>query len=155
LLARGLIGVLIATGLLGCGSDGQSVPSTAAERTAADEPTLTAAGQSCFDAWNAAWNAGNRERVAGTFVVASVSMWDAEDDGASDAGAQGECEYDGCSYVFHDDERSLEFTGRWAGDDLLWDRSPQQGSWTPESDAAVRDEASVAADGRIGFSPEP
>jgi len=147
------------TALLGCASDAQRsgpAASNAGEQSSTrEQPALTPAGQECFDAWNAASNAANRDRVARAFTVAAVTLWDAEEEDSSEAEAQGEHEFDGCGYLFHDDERSLEFSGRWEADGLvIWEVQPQSGLWTPEQEAAVEDDAAVAADGTLTFSPE-
>jgi hypothetical protein len=48
--------------------------------------------------------------VAGTCRVAQVALWNAEDEGSSDAEAESGHEFDGCSYLFHD-ETYLTFSG--------------------------------------------
>lgn len=157
LVRGGLIGAILVGGLLGCGSEREAGGPTAStggvQSGAPEEAALTPAGRDCFDAWNAASNAANRERVAGAFPVAAVSLWDVDEDGSAEVEAEGGREFDGCSYVFHDDETSLEFSGRWSAEGLLWDQ-PRTGSWTLEQDGLVEDTAAVADDGTLIFSPE-
>jgi hypothetical protein len=62
--------------------------------------------------------------------------------------------FDGCSYLFHDDETHLSFNGTWERDGLRWDDEPFRGPWSTEQEEAVEDDAVVAEDGTLMFSPE-
>ena len=155
MLVRGVIAVILVTVLLGCAGEREaSGPAASTEREQTGAPEEPSPGRDCLDAWNAASNTANRERVAGAFPVAWVTVWDAEEDGSAEAEAASGQELSGCSYVFHDDETSLEFSGTWSGDALLWDQ-PQTGSWTAEQDLLVDDTVVVADDGTLILSPEP
>jgi hypothetical protein len=146
-----VIGLFVVTALFGCGSESQtsSPPSSTGE-----QPTLTPEGQECYQQWNAASNVANHDLVAGTYAVAQVTMWDAEDEGSSDVEAEDGHKFDGCGYLFHDDETHLSFNGTWEGDRLRWDDEPFRGPWSKEQEEAVEDDAVVAEDGTLTFSPE-
>lgn len=156
------LGLLLFITAVGCGSESQtsSPPSSTGadeteETTTGKQPALSRAGQECFDAWNAASNGANRDQVAGAFAVASVSMWnDDAGGGSSEAEPETGHEFEGCSYLFHDDEEHLTFSGRWESDGLHWEGQPQGGPWSPEQEAAVEDSAAVAEDGTLTFDPE-
>jgi hypothetical protein len=145
-----VFGLFVVTALLGCGGESQTSnpPSTTGE-----QPTLTPEGQECYDEWNAASNAANQDLVAGSYAVASVSMWDEESED-SDVEADDGHKFDGCSYLFPDDETHLSFNGTWEADGLRWDDEPFRGSWSAEQEEAVGDDAVVAEDGTLRLSPE-
>ena len=62
--------------------------------------------------------------------------------------------FDGCSYLFHDDETHLSFNGTWEGDGLRWDDEPLRGPWSAEQEDAVEDDVVVREDGTLTLSPE-
>jgi hypothetical protein len=144
------LALFVVTALLGCGGVSQSSgpPSSTAE-----QPTLTREGQECYDEWNAPANAANQDLVAGSYAIASVSVWDEESEGAGAEADDGH-RFDGCSYLFHDDETHLSFNGTWEGDGLRWDDEPGRGQWSAEQEEAVEDDAVVGEDGMLTFSPE-
>jgi hypothetical protein len=145
-----VIGLFVVTAVLGCGGESQtsSPPSSTGE-----QPTPTPEGQECYEEWNAASNAANQDLVAGRYAVATVSMWDAESEDP-DAEADDGHKFDGCSYLFHDDETHLSFNGTWEGDGLRWDDEPLRGPWSAEQEDAVEDDVVVREDGTLTFSPE-
>jgi hypothetical protein len=145
------LGLVLVTALFGCGGESQS---SSPPSSTGEQPTLTPEGQECYDEWNAASNAANQGLVAGTYAVAWVSLWDAEAEGSSDGEAEDGHKFDGCSYLFHDDETHLSFNGTWEGDRLRWDDEPFRGPWSKEQEEAVEDDAVVAEDGTLTFSPE-
>jgi hypothetical protein len=124
-----------------------SIVVTAAGSTACAGTSRETQG-SCFDAWNARSNASRRTAVAGRFTAAEVSRWRAQA-GAGTGNVGGRPSF-GCSYLFHTSSRYLTFSGTWRMRTLRWGVPPTiRGRWSAEQQAAVRDNATVAADGRL------
>jgi hypothetical protein len=75
---------------------------------------------------------------------------------AEATGGGGEASSSGCSYLFHDAEGFLSFTGHWEGDRLVWDTAEtQKGPWSPEQEAGGHSSSHlVADDGTVRPDPE-
>ena len=142
-MISGRLAVCICAAVLaGCGGAAQP-----------DVRRAAAPGGDCLAAWNAAGNEENRRRVAdegfeearvGEFVQLGYFA-----EGASEQ-QRGEERSEGCSYLFHDDERYLSVSGTRQGDGMRWGPPPElSGSWSAEQEADAADNARVLPDGRI------
>lgn len=115
----------------------------------------------CFEVWNDGSNKAAKASVIGRFSVASVTEWRAEagrgsvnvewraapGSGAVSLGGQGS---KGCGYLFHSSKRFLSISAVRKGENVRWDVPPSiHGRWSRQQQAAARDNASVAADGRL------
>jgi len=123
--------------LVGCGSAG---PNTSA---------VPLTQRDCVEAWNGEGNDEGRASVARSdFKVARVSPF-IRISRFEDPTAE-ELESEGCSYLFHTDERYLTLSGTRVGDRIRWDRRATiSGPWTSEQNAAGDDQARVETDGTL------
>jgi hypothetical protein len=107
----------------------------------------TQAGRDCFDTWNASSNQSQRSSVAGYYKVVSVATWRAQATGGPNVGGPAS---QGCGYLFHTSNRYLSISGVWRGKSIRWGVPPTiSGSWSPEQQRAVSDNATVRGDGRL------
>jgi hypothetical protein len=110
--------------------------------------TSTNASRDCFAAWNAAANKTRQSTVADRFRIASVREWRAE--AVSGTVNLGGPASKGCGYLFHTSKAYLSISGEWKGGTIRWGVPPPiHGSWSPEQQAAVSDNAAVEADGLL------
>lgn len=117
--------------------------------------------RNCFQVWNDASNKAGQSSVIGRFSAASVTEWRAEPGSgsvnvewraASGSGTVnlGGAGSRGCGYLFHSSKRFLSISAERKGRTIRWDVPPSiHGRWSPQQQAAVRDNAAVAADGRL------
>ena len=105
------------------------------------------ASRDCFEVWNTKLNQARQATVARRFTVADVSRWFAEPTGGGNLGGPASV---GCAYLFHTSKRYLSISGEWKGRAISWGAPPtSHGSWSPQQQAAVRDNATVDADGLL------
>jgi hypothetical protein len=119
------------------------------------------ASRDCFAIWNDGSNKAAKASVIGRFRVASVTEWRAEagrgsvnvewraapGSGTVNLGGHGS---KGCGYFFHSSKRFLSISALRKGENVRWDVPPSiHGGWSRQQQAAARDNASVAADGRL------
>ena len=126
-----------------------------AAATLAAAVTLTGCGshstnalRRCFSVWNDASNRPRQAAVAGRFVIASVSEWRAElAAGTVDLGGRAN---EGCGYLFHTTKAYVSISGVWRGGSIRWGVPPSiHGTWSPQQQSAVTDNAAVDADGLL------
>jgi hypothetical protein len=121
----------------------------------------TKASRDCFEIWNDGSNKAEKASVIGRFSTASVTEWRREAGRGSvdvewraapgsravNLGGPGS---KGCGYFFHSSKRFLSISAVRKGGNVRWDVPPSiHGRWSPQQQAVVRDNASVAADGRL------
>lgn len=127
----------------------------------------TKASRDCFEIWNNAANRATKSRVIGRFGLASVTEWRAQAGSETKPGRQtldvewraapgsgtvslGGPGSKGCGYFFHSSERFLSISAERKDGTIRWDVPPStHGRWSPQQQASVRDNAAVAADGRL------
>jgi hypothetical protein len=118
------------------------------------------ASRNCFQVWNDASNKAGRSSVIGRFSVASVTEWRAESRSGSvnvewraapgSGTVLGGAGSKGCGYLFHSSKRFLSISAERKGRTIRWDVPRSiHGRWSPQQQAAGRDNAAVAADGRL------
>jgi hypothetical protein len=115
----------------------------------------------CFEVWNDGSNKAGQSSVIGRFSVANVTEWRAEagsgtvnvewraerGSGTVNVGGPGS---KGCGYLVHTSKRFLSISAERKGGNIHWDVPPSiHGPWSPQQQAAVHDNAVVAADGRL------
>ena len=121
----------------------------------------TKASRNCFEIWNEGSNKAANASVIGRFSVASVTEWRAEagresvnvewraapGSGTVNLAGPGS---KGCGYLFHSSKRFLSISALRKGGNVRWDVPPSiHGRWSRQQQGAARDNASVAADGRL------
>lgn len=121
----------------------------------------TKASRDCFEIWNEGSNKAAKASVIGRFSVASVTEWRAEagrgsvnvewraapGSGTVNLAGPGS---KGCGYLFHSSKRFLSISALRKGGNVRWDVPPSiHGRWSRQQQAAARDNASVAANGRL------
>jgi hypothetical protein len=119
------------------------------------------ASRDCFKVWNDVSNKTGQSTVIGRFSVASVTEWRAEaGSGAVNVKWRAEARSGtvslggpgskGCGSLFHTSKRFLSISAERKGGNIRWDVPPSiHGPWSPQQQAAVHDNAVVAADGRL------
>lgn len=121
----------------------------------------TKVSRDCFEIWNEGSNKAANASVIGRFSVASVTEWRAEagresvnvewraapGSGTVNLAGPGN---KGCGYLFHSSKRFLSISALRKGGNVRWDVPPSiHGRWSRQQQAAARDNASVAANGRL------
>jgi hypothetical protein len=131
------IGVLaVAISLAGCG--GTSTKTSHSSNRSWD----------CFGVWNDASNKAGQSTVAGRFSIANVSEWHAE--AGSETVTLGGPASEGCGYLFHTSAAYLSISGEWNGESIRWGAPPTiHGMWSAQQQAAVRNNATVDANGLL------